>query len=588
MDTSNSMSCETILSLIKATNIISSKLTIPRNLNESLENIFSHFKDIDIIKKAWVFSNCDNESFSNIYAFNDENTKTAILPENELYPILYSQKYDLFDIKLISGITSYIPEKSDLAFVFPSIINKEVMASSIAVLSVSEKDVETIAELLDIVFSKIGSIIARIDYEKTILEQQNNLNNLLAGIDDMLFVVNESGRIIHFNNSAQRTLGYNEEELSSMSLFNLKREEDVQKTVEELRNAKEKGSMISYIPFVSVTNRAIPVETTISKGLWNSKPILILIVRNLTDFENARNEIVLARLKAEDANNAKSQFLRKMSHQFRVPLNSILGMTELLMKTDMTKKQFNFLNIILRSTENLMGILNDILDFNKIENNEISLEKKCYNLKDVIQLVMNTGYHSTQSKGVELLSNYGKYGEDVFLKGDSLRLFQVLMNMVQFCAAETQIGKVEIGIEIDRTDNKKTKLLFRVTDTSEGLNEEELEELRKNIGSSRHDFLYRHAGSGLGLSISWHLVKLMGGELEINSNKNGNSFELAIYQDLCSKEEISAGNETETNQGHDLSKNFRILLAEDQVFNQMVIQAMVEDWGFNDRYSRKR
>lgn len=580
MNNQYSGSCETVLSLIKATNTISGKLTTSKTLQESLESIFQQFDDIPVLKKAWVFSQSDNDSFTNTFTYGDHTLSEPIVSGHALYPVLQNDQVAAFDFNILQTLTPVQLEENDRTFVFPSLINHEIMASSVVVMNCGPGDIETVSELLDIVFTKVGSIIARIDFERMIREQQTNLNNLLAGIDDMLFIVNENGRIIHFNASAQRTLGYNEEELSCMSLFQLKNEEDIEKTKDELHHANEKGSLVSYIPFVSTSNRAIPVETTISRGFWNSKPILILIARNLTDFENARNEIILSRIRAENANKAKSQFLRKMSHQFRVPLNSILGMTELMMKTDLSQKQFNFMNIVLRSTENLMGILNDILDFNKIENNEITLEHQVFNLKDVVQLVLNNGYYSTHNKGVELLSNFGKYGNALFVKGDRLRLFQVLMNLVQFCSDETQHGKIDLKVDSEKVGADKVKLVFRVTDTSEGLTPEELQELHSNIGSSSHDFLYRHAGSGLGLSIAWNLLKLMGSELIISSGEKGNDFAFELILDTAGESEVSADHSAARSKGHDtLSQSFRILLAEDQVFNQMVIQAMVEDWG---------
>lgn len=577
MTTNYQGSCETILSLIRAANIISGKLTTSKNLQESLDNIFSQFSTVTVLKKAWVYIHGDNDNFTNIYAYQDEILSESLSENHPLSPVILGSSITPFDPAQLK--LQYSAVKNDHFVSFPSIINNEVMALSLVVFNCPDEDVATVTELLDMVFIKIGSIVARIDYEHMIREQQQNLDNLLAGIDDMLFVVNERGKIIHFNNAAHRTLGYNEEELSTMMLGKLRREEDYELSQQELTQAMLKGSFTSYLPFVNIADKSIPSETTISKGLWNGKPILILIVRNLTDFENARNEIILARLKAEEASKAKSQFLRKMSHQFRVPLNSILGMTELLMKTDLTQKQFSFLNVILRSTENLMGILNDILDFNKIENNEVALETKCYNLKDVIQLVMNNGYYLTRNKGVELLSNYGNYGKDIFLKGDPLRMFQVIMNLVQFCSDETQRGKVEIDIDLTESGTDEMKILFRITDTSEGLNAEELDDLKNNIATSRHNILYNHAGSGLGLSISWHLVKLMGGNLEINSSKKGNNFTFALAQPVCAEQDCAAMKKDQPEINKDESQSFRILLAEDQVFNQMVIQAMVEEWG---------
>jgi PAS domain S-box-containing protein len=581
MDNNNGYSCDTILSLIQATNIISRQLTVSKNLDESINSIFDQLKTIPNLKKTWVFNYSDNDSFRNIYSFNAETTDTIYNQDNELYSFLNSQKYSIFNSSenLPEPIKNFFKD-NHCVFILPSTINNELLASTIVLFECKKEDSVIICELFDIIFTKLGAILARLDFERMLKEQHTNQNNLLAGIEEMLFIVNDKGRIIHFNNAVQRTLGYNEEELSEMSVFDMLHPDDVENAREEIQCTFCTNHRIFYLPYYTCFKKAIPAETTISTGIWNSKPIFIMMARNLTEFENARNEIVLAKIKADQANKAKSQFLRKMSHQFRVPLNSILGMSELLMKTDLNQKQFNFHNVILKSTENLLGILNDILDFSKIENNELTLDIKNFNLKDVIQLTINSSYYSIQNKGVELLSNYGKYGNDNFIKGDPLRLYQVLMNLTQFCAVETEKGKIEIQITENQLPDYQTKLTFIVKDTSKGLTEYELNELTQNIANGQYESLNQHKHSGLGLSIAWHLVNLMGGKLNIVSNEQGNTFEFSLIFNVCETDDIKNLQETKTSGKHELPQNFRILLAEDQVFNQMVVQAMVEDWGF--------
>ncbi|PKP19653.1 MAG: hypothetical protein CVU05_10845, partial [Bacteroidetes bacterium HGW-Bacteroidetes-21] len=574
--------CDLILSLVKVINIISNKLTFSTSLNDSLNIIFENLEKIPQIKKSMVFIINENESFTNAYNYNTNPLSVFIHPDNELYPILIKKNENLVSNNIVfPQPLDFLNQETELkTFIIPSIINNEILASSIILCEIPDSHIETFSALLDIAFTKLGAVIGRLDFERLIKEQQTNLNNLLTGINEMLFIVNRSGRILHFNPSVIKTLGYNEDELCTMSVFDIKSLEERETVALELDKAFNQENSISYLPYICVNGRVIPAETTMNIGIWNGKPILILLARNLTEFVNAKNEIILSRIKAENANKAKSHFLKKMSHEFRIPLNSILGMTELMMKTELNQKQFNFMNVVMKSTENLLGILNDILDISKIENNELALQCKSFSLKELIQLVVNTNFYTIQNKGVELLSAYGKYGKDYIVQGDPLRLYQILMNLTRFGISQTQVGKIEIQVNEKNSDKDGLTLEFCVKDTSNGISPEEIEEIYKSFRSGRYDLYNPQGQSGMDLYISWHLINIMKGELKIESNVQGNTFFFEIQMPHGDVNEIASNSEKMASLSES-SKHFKILLAEDQVFNQMVVQAMVEEWGFS-------
>lgn len=464
----------------------------------------------------------------------------------------------------------------------PVKLNCEIVALLILISDKPELPSSIITDTVESVTTKIGGIIGRLDIENLLREHQNNLQSLFLGINEMLLIINKEGRIIHFNTMACDVLGYSEDELGNMFLNQIHPEElsfDIKNT---LNKALKEKSILSLFPYITSNGEIIPAETKYSHGKWDNKEMLFLVGRDLRERKSAQEEITLARKRAEEANKAKSVFLANMSHAFRIPMNSIIGMSELLLKTDLTKKQFNFLNVIVKSAENLMIIVNDLLDISKIESGEINLQYNTFSLKDVVSSVINNQFYNVKNKGIELLSDYVVYGENYFIKGDASRLSQILLNLVENAVKFTDKGKIEIKVTKQADCKNNCTFLFEVSDTGSGIAPERMTEIYNSFNNNRPITTETNGSSGLGLVISNKLVELMGGKLEINSEPNKGSI-------FSFKLKFEIGNEIEINDNiipnnsiftHKID-NIHILLAEDQVFNQMVVQSMIEEWGFN-------
>jgi len=514
------------------------------------------------------------ETYKNISQKYATNSIEVELTLNEnINVITKSNSKDEFLIfDSINKATSFITS--------PVKLNREIVALLILISDKPETPNNLILDTVESVTAKIGGIIGRLDFENLLREHQSNLQSLFTGINDMLFIINKEGRIIHYNPVSCDKLGYSDDELDNMFLNQLHPNElsfDIKNTLEK---ALKEKTLLSLFPYITSNGEIIPAETKFSHGKWDNKEMLFLVGRDLRERKSALEEITIARKRAEEANKAKSVFLANMSHAFRIPMNSIIGMSELLLKTDLTKKQFNFLNVIIKSAENLMLIVNDLLDISKIESGKITLCNNTFSLKDVISSVINNQFYNVKDKGIELLSDYVVYGEDYFLKGDAIRLNQILLNLVENAIKFTGKGKVEIKVTKQVECNNNCTFNFEVSDTGEGISSDRLAEIYNSFSNNRPLTTDTNGSSGLGLVISNKLIELMGGKLDINTEPHkGSTFTFNLKFEIGNESELLENTNDNSIPIHSID-NIHVLLAEDQVFNQMVVQSMVEDWGF--------
>lgn len=306
--------------------------------------------------------------------------------------------------------------------------------------------------------------------------------------------------------------------------------------------------------------------------------------RDDTEQKQAELALLEAKQAAEAANIAKSRFLATISHEVRTPMNGVLGMLELLLKTPLSEKQRGFADNALRSGKSLLGLINDILDFSKIESSKLKLERAPFDIKGTIADVIDIVAEDAKKKNLELVTEIPQFTYQLI--GDQQRLRQILINLVGNAVKFTEKGS--IIVRVTKTAEYKTgvQLKFEITDTGIGIKPEALPFIFNDFTQQDDSTTRKFGGTGLGLAITKQLVNMMGGEIYVQSTPNeGSSFWITMQFGTQLPELQKADSqvaylpEPKDVSDEEVMLHARILLAEDNAINQEVASAMLESVG---------
>ncbi|WP_339755009.1 PAS domain S-box protein [Algoriphagus aquimarinus] len=416
--------------------------------------------------------------------------------------------------------------------------------------------------------------------KENLLKSEEKYRTLVEESTEIIFSLSETFELSYISPNVQQFLGYAAEDVIGKSILNYLNPEDLDVFQSMLGETRDFLAENQYLEFrVKHLNGHYCVFSSNGKMVFDRDGggrNYTGIARDITELKQTQKDLFHAKVRAEEASRVKSQFLSIMSHEIRTPMSAVIGLSHLLVEENPREDQLEILNTLQFSAENLMVLINDILDFNKMDSGKVELESISFDLRVLINRIIHSYSFQAKEKGIKISAEID--GEIPHtLIGDSVRISQIINNLLSNAIKFTNDGQIRLNLQLVSASNNECEIKFGLQDTGIGIPEDKLDLIFEAFTQASTDTTRKFGGTGLGLAIVKRLVELHGARIEVSSSLNvGTNFEFTLK--FTSVEEnnfgITQAIENKEKSLHDVS----ILVAEDNVVNQILIKKFLKKW----------
>ncbi len=442
----------------------------------------------------------------------------------------------------------------------------------------------------------LGVVIVARDVTAQKLLSKYSLS-LIEASRDPLFAISPAGKITDMNNASIKITELSREKLIGTDFSDYFTEPD--KARQGYKEVFAKGFVADY-PLVLMDGQLTDVlfNGSVYKDDRGNVLGAVVVARDITEQKRIEKELIEAKESAElatgiaegekgkaqhsmriaeDAVQAKQQFLSNMSHEIRTPMNAIIGFTKVMLKTELTAKQKEYLTAIKMSGDALIVLINDILDLAKVDAGKMTFEQVPFKMALSISAMLHLFETKIQEKNLELVKEYDSKIPEV-LVGDPVRLHQIILNLVSNAVKFTTKGKITVSVRLLSEDDEKATIEFAITDTGIGISEKNIEKIFETFRQASSGTSRLYGGTGLGLAIVKQLVEPQGGSIQVKSKIGEGStfsFTLSFNKTNADAEEVD-----EILELNPEIKNIKVLVVEGMALNQLLMKTLLDDFGF--------
>jgi PAS domain S-box-containing protein len=546
------------------------------------------FQDITDRKNLEIF-NQERDKKYRVLASNIPGTNVFLLDKSRRYILAEGTNFEMwklsresFEGKLLSEITISDPDELNLLLdrVYE---NREIMEAEFffmgrcyhrTIIPIIEKDI------VEFALAIIRDVHEEHEAKSNLLQSEEKYRTLVEESTEIIFSLTETFDLYYVSPNVSQFLGYTAEEVLGHSISEYIHSDDLKVFQLMVSSTSDFLAENQFLEFrlrhknggykVFNSNGRMVESKQDSKRYYNG------IARDISRLKEVQLDLLMAKERAEQASVAKSQFLSVMSHEIRTPMNAVIGLSHFLIEENPRPDQLENLRTLQFSAENLMSLINDILDYNKIDSGKLELESVPFDLRNLINRTVHSHSFQANEKVLKISVEIDS-GIPNQLIGDLVRIGQIVNNLVSNAIKFTESGFIRIILQLEKTEGPFCFIHFAFEDSGIGIPKQKLESIFEAFTQASSATTRKYGGTGLGLAIVKRLVEIHGGKIIVSSIPNeGSSFRFSLKFQFVEEAQNSYTCET-VNLSKSLEKA-SILVAEDNTINQILIKKFLTKW----------